>query len=239
MHGAGHVVLVQIGRHRGAEYVHPAVHQRVRIERDRIAERRNPDARGKRRGLVMVVEHLRIIFELGAGDHLRLDHVVHVAVAIVIVADVFLPQPGRVAHLVRRAEIAAVPFGHLILAIGIDGEPEQQDHVVENGGGFGVLAADQVVGELDGDAARARLRWRAGRHRCGRSRLAVVGELVRLRVVESFDQREAAGGVFDIYRGRRDSCAEEMMAMYQSRPRVVLPTRTSLSLSVDWASFWK
>ena len=65
MHGARHVVLVQIGRHGGAEDVHPAIHQRMRIERDRVAERRNPDARREGRGLVMVVEDLRVIFEIG------------------------------------------------------------------------------------------------------------------------------------------------------------------------------
>ncbi len=68
---------------------------------------------------------------------------------------------------------------------------------------------------------------------------AVVGEFVGLGVGESFDEREAARGVFVLVERRRDSCAEEMTAIYQSRPRVVLPTRTSLSLSVDCASFWK
>jgi hypothetical protein len=58
VHGAGHVVLIQVRRHRRAEDVHPAVHQRVRIERHRVAERRNPDARREGRGLVMVVIHL-------------------------------------------------------------------------------------------------------------------------------------------------------------------------------------
>ena len=50
--------------------------------------------------MVMVVEHLRIVVEHRARDGLRFDHVVHVSVAIVVMADVLLPQTGHVAHFI-------------------------------------------------------------------------------------------------------------------------------------------
>src|SRR5260370_42075018 len=39
---------------------------------------------------------------------------------------------------------------HQVPAVGIYGEPQPQDDVAENIGGFRIRSADQVVGELDG-----------------------------------------------------------------------------------------
>ena len=90
--------------------------------------------------------------------------------------------------------LLAIPACHLVLAIGVDGKPEQQNVVVEDGGGFGVLAAHQIVGELDGvlrgrDLGGMQSAIDVDDH------FAVVGEFVRLGVGEALDQGEAAGGV--------------------------------------------
>ena len=97
----------------------------------------------------MVVKHLWIVIEHSLGDGLRLDHVIHVAVAIVVVPDVFLPKAGHRAHFISSAQIAAIPRRDLILAVGIDGEPEHQNHIVENIRRLGIGLGHQVVGELN------------------------------------------------------------------------------------------
>src|SRR5437870_5538547 len=43
-------------------------------------------------------------------------------------------------HFVRRPDVPAVPRRHLVLAAGIDGEPQQQDDVVENRRDLGTLS---------------------------------------------------------------------------------------------------
>ena len=116
MHRAGHAVLVQIGGHVDAEHVEPARHQRMNVARDRLGERRDEDARGERRRLVMAVENHRIPFQFRARHVARFQHVVHVAVAVVVVADVFLVEIGQGRDFVRRAEILAIPGDHLVPA---------------------------------------------------------------------------------------------------------------------------
>src|SRR5258708_2812608 len=57
MNGAGHAVLIEVGGHPDAVQVEPARHQWMDIRRDRLGERRNKDARGKWRRLVMAIEN--------------------------------------------------------------------------------------------------------------------------------------------------------------------------------------
>ena len=64
--------------------------------------------------------------------HARLDHVQHVGVAVVVVADVLLIELRQSRQLVRRADVLHVPLGHHLLAVGIDRRPQHQDDVVEN-----------------------------------------------------------------------------------------------------------
>ena len=78
------------------------------------------------------------------------------------------------------------------MTVGIDGEPEHQDHVIEDCCGRRIGAGYQVVGELNGVLGV--------RHLGGvkaavdvHDHFAVVGERARLVVVESPDQRETPG----------------------------------------------
>ena len=61
---------------------------------------------GKRRRLVMHVDDLRLPLPPGVLHHARLDHVEHVGVAIVVVADVLLIQLRHRRQLERRADVA-------------------------------------------------------------------------------------------------------------------------------------
>ena len=119
MDGAGHLVFIQISSHVHAENVEPAPHQGINVGRDGLGERRNENARGKRRGLVMAVENHRVPFDFGARDIARFQHVVHVAVAIVVVSDVLLIEVGQRTHFVRRSDILAIPGHHFVLTIRI------------------------------------------------------------------------------------------------------------------------
>ncbi len=98
-------------------------------------------------------------------------------------------SPGRLLTSYGVPRLLRYQFDHHVLAVGIDGKPQQQDHVVENGGGFGVLRGDQVVGELDG-VLRGRDFGGVQAAVDVHDDFAVVRQLVRLRVVEAFDQRE-------------------------------------------------
>ena len=62
---------------------------------DRIGERRQPDARREGRRLVLHVDDLRLPLAPRALNDARLDHVEHVRIAVVVVADVLLVQLHR------------------------------------------------------------------------------------------------------------------------------------------------
>ena len=67
-----------------------------RLESDGLGERRQPDAGRERRRLVMDVDDLRFPLAPEILHQARLDHVEHVAVAVVVVADVFLIEAAAV-----------------------------------------------------------------------------------------------------------------------------------------------
>src|SRR5262245_9983183 len=151
MDGAGHLALIQISRHVDPEYIQPARHQRMNVRRDRLDEGRDEDAGGKRRRLMMTIEDDRTPFQLGASHLLRFEHVVHVAVAIVVMTDVFLIEIGQRADLVWRAEIFSIPRDDLVLTVGIQCRPQHQNDVVQNGIYFGItLGRDKLVSQLNG-----------------------------------------------------------------------------------------
>ena len=95
----------------------------------------------------MTVKNHRLPFQLGACHVLCFDHVVHVAVAIIVVPDVLLIKLGHGADFVRRTEVLLVPMRDHVLAVGIDGEPKHEDDVVEDAGRF--LRRNQLVSEID------------------------------------------------------------------------------------------
>ena len=69
---------------------------------------------------MMAIEDHGIPLELGSSDIARLQHVVHIAVAIVVVADVFLIKIRQRTHFVGRAQILAVPGNHFVLPIRVE-----------------------------------------------------------------------------------------------------------------------
>ncbi len=100
---------------------------------------------------MLAVEDDGAVFDFCAGDDLRLDHVEHVAVAVVVVADVLLVEPRHWRDFERSSEVAAIPGDDHVLAVGVDGGPEHEDDVVQDGIDLGVaLRRDELVRKLDG-----------------------------------------------------------------------------------------
>jgi hypothetical protein len=62
MHGAGHAMLVEIGRDGHAGEVQPAQHQGMHVRGNGVGKRRQINPAGERRGLVMRVEDQRLRF---------------------------------------------------------------------------------------------------------------------------------------------------------------------------------
>ena len=81
---------------------------------------------------------------------MRLDHIQHVPVPVVVMTDVLLIQHRKRAHLEGGAEVLAIPVGHDVLAVRIDREPQLGDQVVSNCFRFLILACYQVIAKLDG-----------------------------------------------------------------------------------------
>jgi hypothetical protein len=107
----------------------------------------------------MDVDDLRIPLLPDTGEHSGLDHVQHVPVSVVVVADVLLIEPRHRRDLVRGAHVGQVPVGDHGLAVGIQRGPKQRDDVVADRRDTGVLAVHELVGEPDyvlcpGDLAR-------------------------------------------------------------------------------------
>ena len=72
---------------------------------------------GKRRRLVLHVYDLRLPLAPRLLHHPRLDHVEHVGVAVVVVADVLLIELRQ--RLVGVADVLHVPLGHHLVAVGL------------------------------------------------------------------------------------------------------------------------
>ena len=135
-------------RDRHADHVDFARDHVRRFDADRLRERRQPDARRERARLMVHVDDLRLPLPPRVLDDARLDHVQHVRVAVVVVADVLLIQLRQARQLVRRADVLHVPLGHHLLAVGIDRRPEHQDDVVEDRLGLRLRRrAEQIVRE--------------------------------------------------------------------------------------------
>ena len=79
----------------------------------------------------------------GAGHRLRFLLREHEPVAVVVVADVVVVEPGHAAALVFGPEVLPVPLGLHDLAVGVQGRDEQQHDVVE------ALLCRRVVGRRE------------------------------------------------------------------------------------------
>ena len=163
---------------------------RRRVDADRLGKRRQPDARRERAGLVVHVDDLRLPLPPGVLEHARLDHVEHVGVAVVVVADVLLVELRQARQLVGRADVLHVPLGHHLLAVRVDGRPQHQDDVVEHRLRRRLVRpADEVVGEerrvlRPGDFGRVQAAVDVD------ERLAFARERLRLGVGQPLRMRE-------------------------------------------------
>lgn len=129
-------------------------------------------------------------------------------IAVVVVADVLLVEPGEVRHAALEGIFFAhVPVGDEFLAVGV-GQDAEDDVVVEDTESFGVVAADELVDGLhkllgaDGfGGVEATVDPDYG--------FAGLGEVMGLSFGDALGQSEAAGDVFVLLEvllvlGRRD-----------------------------------
>ena len=146
--GANLAFRIELARDRHADHVQLARHDVGGVQGDRLGERRQPDARRKRRRLVVHVDDVRFPLPPGVFHDPRLDHVEHVAVAVVVVADELLVEAGHRLARRRRAGALHVPLRSHLVAVWIDRRPQHQDDVAEHLLDvlvFGVETRQQVV----------------------------------------------------------------------------------------------
>ncbi len=120
VHGALLTTFLQRLGHRHADQVHRSPHEGVDELGDGFGERGDPDSGGKRRCLVVVVHDLRFPIPQNPSDNPRLDHVEHVAITIVVVADVALVQAWHGSDFVRRSQVGPIPLRYHGLTVGVD-----------------------------------------------------------------------------------------------------------------------
>ncbi len=186
-------LLVEPLGDRHPDHVHFARHEIRGIDADGLRERREPDPRRKRPRLVVHVDDLGLPLAPGVLHDARFDHVEHVGVAVVVVADVLLVQARHARQLVRRADVLHVPVRDHLLAVRVDCGPEHQHDVVEHRPDLRLgRPADQVVGQ--------QRRVLAARHlRCVQAavdvheRPALPRERARLRLAHRTGVRQAQG----------------------------------------------
>ena len=150
MRGAGFPFGLELLGDQHPDGVHLARHQRVHPQADRLGEGGQPDPSREGRRLMVYVDDLRLPLPPRACDHARLDHVQHIAVAVVVVPDVLLVELVQRAHLVRGANVLPVPVGDDLLPVGIDTRPEEDHRVVKDRLRARLVGlAQQVIRELD------------------------------------------------------------------------------------------
>ncbi len=140
--------------HGGADGLDLQGDERVVVVVEGVAEGRHEDDGAEGAGLVMVVHDLWIpLAEEDAAHVGALGHVVHVEVAVVVVADVVLPEArcaaGRAfGDAFFGYRLAHVPVGDEVHAVGVV-ENAEDDVVMEEAEGFGVGEGVELVDGLD------------------------------------------------------------------------------------------
>ena len=156
---AGATVLLQAHRHLGTEEIGETPDERVDVDADGVLERRHEHARPGAAHLVDVQVHLREPVMVEHSVHRPgLRQVEHEPVAVVVVAGVVVVEPRHAAALVLGSEVLAVPVHHHLLAVGVDGRSQQQDHVVQDAGPWLLVGDGHVPGQLHGHLAGGDLR---------------------------------------------------------------------------------
>ncbi len=146
-HGrAGLALLDQAAVHRGPDLGQGAHDQRIVVVVEGVAERRHEDHGPRRRRLVVVVDDLRepLAEELSI-DVGRLGHRRQVVVAVVIVTDVLLIQAGnRRVFALQRVRVTHIPGRDQLPSVRVH-RREQDDHVVQDALGLGVLGRQPFI----------------------------------------------------------------------------------------------
>ncbi len=170
--------------------------QRIEIVIERIAERRREHHGAGGSGLVVVVHDLRKPLDEKLAIHVgRFLHVGHVEIAVVIVADVFLPQARDVLQgAFGGIGLAHVPVGNEFHAVRI-GVCRENDDVVEDALGFRIVARDHFVDQFH-ELLRAEYFGGVQSAVDPDYGFAFVGERAGLVVRESFGMREPARDLF-------------------------------------------
>src|SRR4051794_33258154 len=100
---------------------------------------------------MLAIKDNRVVVEFSPGDYLLLEHVLHVAVAVIVVADVLLVKPGHGADFIGGSDAIHVPLGDHVLAVRVERGIEDENDVLENRVYLRiVLGGEQTIGELDG-----------------------------------------------------------------------------------------
>ena len=132
--------------------------QRMDVGVHRLGVRRHEDARRGLAHLVLVEPDLREPLAVDRARHrARLLLREHEPVAVVVVADVVVVEPGHPAALVARAHVLAVPLGLHGLAVGVERGNEQEHDFPQPPRGLLVLGGGQGVRPLHRHLRRADL----------------------------------------------------------------------------------
>ena len=149
--GSAHLTpLLQGLSHEHPQGVHGPGHERMHTIPHGLVEGGQPDTGGEGSRLVVHEHDLGFPLTPGTPNDPGLHHVQHVGVPVVVVPHILLIQLGHGRRLVGSSHIGEVPLRHLGLAVRIQGGPEHEDDVVEDGLDFRVVAAgEEVVDQLD------------------------------------------------------------------------------------------
>ena len=137
---------------------HLTPHQRVTIGADRLGIRRDVDTRSVASHVVVVDICLWLpLAEQDFPNILRLHNISLEGVAIVVVADVLVIEPGQIRTFVLGVERLAVPVSDHDLPVRIERRHDQRNHVIEHTLGLFVPAREQIVGQFWRHLAAANL----------------------------------------------------------------------------------
>ena len=155
---AGLAGLFELVAHVAAVPAHLAPHERIGIRPDRLGVRRDRDARTAAAHLVMVHVGLGCpVAKENLRGVLRLDHVLHERVAVVVVPHVLLVEPRKGRRFVLGAGVLHVPVGYHLRPVRVEGRDDDLDDVVERAPRVLVVAREALVQVLGGGLGRGDL----------------------------------------------------------------------------------
>ena len=176
---------VKVIGHRRTDQVFSADEQRMEVGVGGLCGRGNPDSCRERSGLMMVIQDHGIPLSIdGAGDIPGLRQVIHVGIAVVIMACIKVVQPGHGTHFIGCPHVGMVPFGQHLHPVGI-GKHEEKNGVFPDEAGFGIFGCSHIIGKLDGALGRgtfagmdAHIDPHDGSALCGEAACLLVGQVL-------------------------------------------------------------